>query len=571
MFDIANFIAGQSSGTSDLTYPQKWLAGWSAGGRTSSGEAVTESTVSGLSAYYRSLANLAEDVARTHLNVYEDNGNGVKVRSTEHELYERLRYAPNPEMHSQAFWESIVWNAGGWGRGLAEIERRADGAPAALWPIHPARAELMRDANGGLFWRIYVGDRGNVVNGQSVQAVDIPNRNMFHVYGVGNDGLNAISILRAGAESFGMSIAAQKYGAAYFRKAISPSAVLTIPNRLNSDVAYNNLRASWRALHGGPDAEEGLAILENGSEIKPWTIPPEEAQFLQTRQFQIGEISRWFRMPPHKIMDLGRATWANIEQQDLNYVGDTLGPWYRRIELECMRKLLMESEREEYFVEFDPKSLLRMEAKTRIDLYAKQLASGGMSPNDIRRAENLPPSTDQGSDDLYIPTNLVPLRLAGQKPAGGFGKPKPEGGDTPPPKPAPEPPEDSASALLYTFVDAQRSVVAHAARRCLHKETLARTRAQTRDGKETDKYFLWAREFYSDLAEDFAEATAPALKALAKLQGVAFSDGAHLSACHAISVRYHLAALNESDELMGKPQTAEEIAVELIGNLRKDK
>lgn len=509
-----------SGGVSNVNNPALWLTNWAGGngGGQLAGVDVTESTVSGLSAYYRALANIGEDVARTHFNVYKRGEDDTRIRATDHPIYNLLRLEPNPEMSAQSFWEAMLWNAGGWGMGIAQIER-AGGRPVALWPIHPSRVELRRDANGALFYRVYVAGLKALDNqGRAVNAVDYPARDIFHLHGVGRDGLQAISILRAGDTSHAIGIAAQNYGASWYKKAIRPTGVLTVPSKLDFK-AYDNLRKSWNALHGGPNASEGLAILEQGSAFNTFSIPPDEAQFLQTRTFQIVEACRWFRMPPHKIMELGRATWANVEQADLVYVGDTLGPWFVRIEQECTRKLLLPKERGFYYVEFNPDSLLRMETRTRTEVQKNQFMAGGLSPNDIRRQNNLPVWPFEEAELPWVQSQMVPMTVAAKpKPAPQpAGEAPPDGekdGGGPPPEDNAVDQEQARAATL--------PVIAHAVRRVLNQEHLAVKRCVEKHGYGSASFEAWAKPFYDKLAAILEEETAPGLQALATMTGAHF-------------------------------------------------
>lgn len=517
MIDGLRWIFGAASGgVSNMNNPALWLSQWAGGngGGQLAGVSVSEETVSGLSAYYRALANLSEDTARTHCNLYRRTGDDGRERASDHPLYNMLRLEPNPEMSAQSFWEAMLWNAGGWGMGIAQIQRAA-GRPVALWPIHPSRVEMRRDAGGALFYRVYVPGLNVVdVDGRAVNAVDFPARDIFHLHGVGRDGLQAISILRAGDTSHAIGIAAQNYGASWYKKAIAPTGVLTVPSKLKPE-AYANLRKSWNALHGGAGASEGLAILEEGSKFDTFSIPPDEAQFLQTRTFQINEACRWFRMPPHKVMELGRATWGNMEQQDLLYVGDTLGPWFVRIEQEAARKLLLPKERSLYFVEFDPKSLLRMEAKARGEHYKNMFLIGSMTPNEIRKVENMPRIEDPAADKSWIQAQMVPLDEAAKpKPA-----PQPPGA---PPKPAAEGPDEEDDVDQDQARAATLPVIAHAVRRVLNQESIAVKRCVEKHNFGSPKFNEWAESFYAKLSNILEEETEPGLRALATMTGAHF-------------------------------------------------
>ena len=288
------------------------------GERTSSGERVNAKTAMGLAAWFGCVRNIAEDVAKLPLHVYRK----VERSRTpiEHPVGYMLNVEPNDEMSAQSFRETLTAHAAGFGNGFAEIVRSGpDGAE--MWPIDPTTVLMKREA-GRLFYEVRVAGNAPVVL--------LPDQ-VLHLHGLSGDGLLGHSISHLAREAVGAAMAAQKFAGAFYANGASVGALLTHPGHL-TDQALVHLRQSWKARHGGADQGMSMAILEEGMTYTQLGIEPEKAQFLETRQFGVEEVCRYFRMPPHKVQHLLRATFSNIEQQALEYVGDCLMPWLGRWE-----------------------------------------------------------------------------------------------------------------------------------------------------------------------------------------------------------------------------------------------
>lgn len=359
----------------------------------SSGVSVSEHTALNLSAVWCATRVISEAVASLPLILYRRLGEGGKERATAHPLYVLLKDSPNPEMTSFVFREVLQSHLLLWGNAYAEIERDGSGRPIALWPIPPNRVQPGR-REGQLVYRVQT-DNG--------QTVELRPENVLHIPGLGFDGLVGYSPISLARESLGLTAACERFGSSFFGNAAKPGGVLEYPGQL-SDQARENLRKSFEYIHSGASNTGRTLILEEGMKFTGTTIPPEDGQFLQTRQFQILEIARWFNLPPHRLKDLGRATWNNIESENISFIQDTLRPWLIKWEQEVSRKLLLPNERRTYFVEHLMDAYLRGDTESRFRVYVAGLNNGIFSINEVREMENKNPV--EGGDKYMRPANL---------------------------------------------------------------------------------------------------------------------------------------------------------------------
>ena len=395
-----------SNGTSDLQSPSAWLLSWAGGMRTSAGIAVGPVTAMTLPIYYACLRNISEDVGKLPLHTYRRLARG-KERAVDHPAYALLHDAPNSDMSAMTFREVLTHHALAWGNGYAEIVFTPTNEVEALWPIHPSRVQVRRDEDGRLVYDVYGGDL-TLPGGARAGVRRLRQENMLHIKGLGSEGYEGYSVLRLAAESLGMTLAAQTFGAAFFGNGTTIGAILTHPNTL-SEKAVQRLRESWQTIYGGPSQAMKMAILEEGMKYERLGIPPEEAQFLETRVFQVEEICRWFRMPKSKIQDLTDSTYSNMEQQNLEYVPDTLMPWLVRFEQEFKRKIF--ADEPEYFAEHAVQGLLRGDQAARASFYKDLFGVGAISPNDIRELENMNSIGAQGDAYFVAANNFQPLEM----------------------------------------------------------------------------------------------------------------------------------------------------------------
>ena len=378
-------------------------------GGTISGKNVTERTAMQLVAVYACVRILSEAVAGLPLHLFKLRDDGGREKAVSHPLYPLLHDEPNPEMTGFVFREVMMTHLLLWGNAYAQIIRNGRGEVVALYPLMPDRMAVDRDGKGQIYYeyRVSDGDAKTLKAG----TVRLSPADVLHVPGLGFDGLVGYSPIAMAKNAIGLAIATEEYGARFFANGATPGGILEFPGVVKDPDA---VRESWNKGFAGSQNAGKVAILEAGMKYTPITIPPEQAQFLETRKFQINEIARIFRIPPHMLGDLERSTFSNIEQQSLNFVIYTLDPWLSRIEAAMHRALLTHEEKPDFLVKFNVDGLLRGDYKSRMEGYSIGINNGFMSPNDVHRLEDwdLIPA-EEGGDLYMVNGSMVPLRSAG--------------------------------------------------------------------------------------------------------------------------------------------------------------
>jgi len=365
---------------STVRNPADWLhATLSGGDHTVSGETIGPDKALTLSSYFAAIRAISEDIGKLPLIVYKHLKPRGKARATGHPLYRLLHDEPNREMSSMSFRETLTMHAIGWGNGYAEIVRDDKGNPVALWPIDPNRVRIERGDGSRIVYLV------SAVNGNEIK---LESKDVFHLHGLGFDGLSGYSVAHLARESIGASLAAEKSGAALFGNNSQPAGVLEIPGIVTAE-SRQALQDSWEARFKGAANAHKTAVLEQGLQFKALGVPNKDAQWIEMREFSVSELARWLRIPPHKIAHMRDATFSNIESQAREYVIDTLQPWLVRWEQEITRKLI--SDRKTVFAEHLVDGLLRGDTTIRFNAYQTAIASGWMSPNEARALENLNP------------------------------------------------------------------------------------------------------------------------------------------------------------------------------------
>ena len=378
-------------------------------GNSTSGKRVNERSSMQMTAVYSCVRILSEAVAGLPLHFYRYTDNGGKEKAADHPLYFLLHDEPNPEMTSFVFRETLMTHLLLWGNAYSQIIRNGRGEVIALYPLMPDRMNVERDSKGQLYYEYTVSmDDAPTVKGSTVV---LPPTEVLHIPGLGFDGLVGYSPIAMAKNAIGMAIACEEYGAKFFANGAQPSGVLEHPGTLKDP---SRVRESWQSTFGGSHNANKVAVLEEGMKYTPISISPEQAQFLETRKFQINEIARIFRVPPHMVGDLEKSSFSNIEQQSLEFVKYTLNPWVSRWEQSMARSLLTSEEKKKYFVKFNVDGLLRGDYQSRMNGYAVGRQNGWMSANDIRELENLDRIPEEAGGDLYlINGNMMPLSMSG--------------------------------------------------------------------------------------------------------------------------------------------------------------
>ena len=381
-------------------------------GGTSAGKNVNETSAMQMTAVYSCVRILSEAVAGLPLVLYHYNDSGGKERALQHPLYRLLHDEPNSEMTSFAFRETLMSHLLLWGNAYAQIIRNARGEVIGLYPLMPSKMRVDRDSTGRLFYLYQRTSDDSPTLGKDSQVYLSPS-DVLHIPGLGFDGLVGYSPIAMAKNAIGLSLATEEYGAKFFANGASPAGVLEHPGTIKDP---QRVRESWNAAYQGSANAHKIAVLEEGMKYTPIGISPEQAQFLETRKFQINEIARIFRVPPHMLADLEKSSFSNIEQQSLEFVKYTLDPWIIRWEQTMCRVLLSESEKPEYFIKFNLEGLLRGDYASRMSGYATARQNGWMSANDIRELENLDRIPAEDGGDLYL-VNAAMTKLAD---AGAF-------------------------------------------------------------------------------------------------------------------------------------------------------
>jgi len=354
---------------------------------------VTAEAALSYSAVLACVRVIAESVASLPLILYRRRSDGGKERAADHRLYRLLHDAPNDFMSSFAWRETMMLHLLLWGNAYSQIVRDDVGRVISLWPLDARRMEVVA-ANGGIFYR-YRDARGSLR--------DLPREQVLHVAWMSADGIRGISPLSLAREAISLGLTLAEYGSQVFRNGARPGGVLKHPGSL-SEQAYQRLKQSFEEQYSGVANAGRTIILEEGMTWERISFPPEDAQFLQTRKFQITEIARIYRVPLHMINEMERATWGNVEHMALEFVQHTLRPWLVRWEQAINQQLLSTDERDQLFVEFLIDGLLRGDIESRYRAYAIGRQWGWFSINDIRAKENMNPVA--GGDDYLSPLNM---------------------------------------------------------------------------------------------------------------------------------------------------------------------
>ena len=383
-------------------------------GRTTSGKPVNERTAMQTTAVYACVRILAEAVASLPLHVYEYQDDGGKKLVHDHPLYYLLHDEPNPEMTSFVFRETLMSHLLIWGNAYAQIIRDGAGRVLGLYPLLPDKMDVQRDDKGNIY---YVYSRNSDENPMFKEYgnIKLKAEDVLHIPGLGFDGLIGYSPIAMAKNAVGMTLACEEYGASFFANGANPGGVLEHPGVLKDP---SKVRESWNSVYRGVSNAHKIAVLEEGMKYHQIGIPPEEAQFLETRKFQINEIARLYRIPPHMVGDLDKSSFSNIEQQSLEFVKYTLDPWVIRWEQSLQRSLLLPGEKGKYFIKLNVDGLLRGDYQSRMNGYAVGRQNGWFSANDIREMENMNPIPDEEGGNLYL-INGAMTKLAD---AGAFAK-----------------------------------------------------------------------------------------------------------------------------------------------------
>jgi HK97 family phage portal protein len=516
----------------------QWPSSYIGGRKTLAGVNVNESLALTLSAVWCASRVLAEPGSDLPLMTYERTDNENREPARNFSLYSLLKDNPNSEMGSSVFREGRTLHQVNWGNGFAEIER-ADryniaSEVVSLWPIHPSRVRPVNDYDYDLKNRPLAPEFAYIVNNDDGSQVAMRASEMLHVPGaLSEDGVWGKGVIGHAREAIGGCLAVNRHGYAYFGTGAQPRGVIMAPGMKDPE-QRRQFRKEWKEIHGSPDSGE-IAILPVESKYNPIFISNEDSQFLQTREFDIREIARWYKIPPYMLADLMRDGHGSIEHMGMEFVIYSLMPWLRKWEEQINLKLLNPLQRKRYFVEHNLNGLLRGDIATRMAAYNTAIMIGVMTINECRRLENLNGIGADG-DVHYVPMNVQTAEQARKGENQVQRSNAPPGSDQTGRKPMPDPTNGQAHAgvelmqrelgvlpetkMVSTTIavakprraamdNASRLVLTDVLSRMFRKEANAATRAAK--GNEFDK---WLAEFYDAHEPLLADALAPACSVL---------------------------------------------------------
>ncbi len=483
----------------------------SAAYRSTAGVAVTPDSALTYSAVYACIRVLAETLGSLPSILYRRLPGGGKERAVDHYLYPLLHDAPNDEMTSNDWRETQMVNACLWGNCYSQVLPTNGGKISGLWPMLSRYMTIDRaQPTGKLIYKTTEPDAK-----MPVISVD----QMLHVRMMSLNGILGMSPISLARQSIGLGLAMEKYGAAFFGNGANPGLILEHPGTL-SDEAYVHLQASNAERHEGPENAHKTMILEEGMKVEKIGVPNNDAQFLESRNFNITDIARWYRVPPHMIADLQRATFSNIEHQGLDFLIYTMRPWLTRFE-QAYWRLLPPSQRKDYYSEFLVDSLLRGDIVTRYDSYTKGINWGWLSPNEVRAIENMNPIP--GGDAHLQPLNMVPMGAPPQSadktaPANSQGAKGGLAGDVSGSIDLGNEADVAANRALYPVY---REAIERISRRAVNDITTA---AKKHLPGSNEAFTAWWHSFGQDLHDYAQRSIKPIARAHAELTRQAYRD-----------------------------------------------
>ena len=392
-----------------LSDPKAWNPSlWNLyGGQSPAGENVTESTALTYSAVWNAVSLISGTIGALPLHLMQRKGESKRL-ADDLPLYRLLHDNPNRFMTAMAFREALTAHILTWGNGYAEQVRNGYGDLVELWPITPNRVRPVMDGTD-IVYRIKMDRQPDII---------LPRDKILHIPGLGFDGFQGYSVIAMARKSLGLGMAMETFGSLYFGQGTHPGVVVSHPGQLSKQ-GHDNLQSSLASAHSGLGQSHRLLLLEEAMKIEKIGIPNNDSQFLESRQFQIPEVARWFNLPPHKLKDLTKSSFSNIESEQISFVTDSILPWLVRLEQNYSLQLLTASDkalsgRGRLFWKHSVEGLMRGSAATRAAFYGPMLDRGVFSINEVRALEDMDPVP--GGDIHLVPLNMTSLENAGKQP-----------------------------------------------------------------------------------------------------------------------------------------------------------
>ncbi|NKQ20507.1 phage portal protein [Brevibacillus laterosporus] len=381
---------------SDLQNPKDWLINLLGGSTTYSGERVTSDTALLNSNVYTCASILGGDIGKLPIQIFKRKGDRIE-RERSHPVVNLLGIRPNPYMSAYTFKELLQVHLMLWGNAYALIDWGSDGRPQALWPLNPTLTEVTTDPKTGEVWYVTTLPSG--------EHRKIPWFDLLHLKAISKTGLKGISPISVIREKLGIQQASDKFIGAFYANGTTSRGILKVPDILQPE-AKDRTREEWQKLNSGLNNSHKVAILDGGLDYQSLGMPLKDAEFIETQKFGIGEIAKIYKIPPHKLGQLDRATFSNIEHQSIEYVKNTLQPIITNWEQEIDYKLFTSKERKQYYSKFNVESELRGDSQSRAQYYKDMVSISSITFNEIREKENQNGYGEIG-DRPIIPLNMT--------------------------------------------------------------------------------------------------------------------------------------------------------------------
>lgn len=518
--------------SSDMTNPANWLLEFAGGRKTTAGVSVTELKAMGVSSVFACVRNLAEDEAKLPLPIYEELPDGSREKRKDHAAYAVLNYEANPEMTAFNARQAITACAALYGCGYGEIIRKGS-STVGLVPLHPSQVTARYDDDQQLYYEI----RGR--NGTFDKTL-YPH-NVFELPGFGVNGILGEMIAKTGKESIGLCIAADQFASSFFGNGVNVGGILSHPGSPDKK-QRKAIRDSFAKVHKGEGKGNKLMLTWDGITFTPTAVEPDKAQAVESRQFQVEEVARWFRMPPDKIGHLLRTKgWNTQEIANIAYLTDTLMSWFVRWEQEVRRKLIAPSDRKTMYAEHLTDALLRVDAKTRSIIHQVDFRNGNLTLDEWAKQENNRPPGGELGRTRWVMANMVPAEKllvapTGAKNGDGAGEGQPNGGrkNKNDDEGTADGPgngkgggqgdgkfrKDSGGYRRSVAIAAVRPVLIEAVSRLFARETLAAKRASKKYLGNIAEFGGWLDKFGEEQISQTIKYLSPGIEALAELLSV---------------------------------------------------
>ena len=447
--------------STSLSDPANWLFNAFGSQPTAANIVVNERNATQITAFWSAVNTISDTLGELPVKLLQNNADGSQTIVRNHPALNRLRMSPNPLMSAVVYRSTIQSHVLTWGNGYSWIKRNAMQEPFELWPLLPADTRpVFKDGKLVFATRFENNNR------------ELPSEDVLHIPALSRNGIIGMSIVGEQREMLGSALATQRFGSKFFANGAHPGGLISFPGKVTDPA---KIRDQIEKKTGGENAHRML-VLDGDAKFSTFAIPPDDAQFLQTREFSVDEIGRMFRLPLHFLNKMGQATFNNLEMMGAHFVQYTMMPWITRWEQELTRKLLTEDEIADGMIfKFVVAALIRGDIKTRSEVHAKGIQFGWVTRNEVRAFEDLNPL--DGLDDPLVPMNL---KVVGEEPEEiAPGDDEPGDGEDEDDESADDESDDSNNDRMFILAVA-------AAERCANKEAIQLRRLFTKANSDAE-------------------------------------------------------------------------------------